>query len=249
MKRLLLIVPGALALAVCLATGPLGAGGAKSQAQLPDDVFAKFVSAEGKYLQETLAKGKPDKKESRKIVGSAAFLVAYAANSAHPDKLSVNDNAMAFYTAFKAGELDKAKALAATFYPKIQPRKDKLKDAGKIKLVELMYLFASERIGGFGVEKELDDLEEQKEKISGAQFDRLTELGQKIAIIAAMAPEYPPEFDKVKKTEKNWQRFTGEFSGAAAALTKAAQAKNEPATRDALANLGAKCIGCHDLFR
>jgi hypothetical protein len=246
MKRIPWIVLSTAALVLILAWRPVGAGDKKSGA-LTDEQFAKFVQAEGKYLQDGLAKGKPDKKESRKLLAAAMLLEAYGLNSNHPDRASVTLHAAQLYDAFKAGDLDKAKSLTAAFYPKIQKSKDTPKDV-KVhgEYGKLMVFFATDRIGGFGVEKELDDLTDQKDKFTPAQFDRLTELGHKMTSIAAVGNALPP---KSAVGKKNWSGFVGDFGKAAQELATAAAAKNEAGTRQALDVLGRTCSKCHDVYR
>jgi hypothetical protein len=243
MKRIPWIVLTTLALGVALA--PAGAGDKKAGA-LTDDQFVKYVNAEGKYLQETLAKGKPDKKESRKVVASALLLQAYALNSSHADKVGVGQIAGALFDAFTAGDVDKSKTLAATFYPKIAKSKDKVDDKFRGKYGQLMVFFSSKVIGGFGVEKELGDMEDQKEKLSPEQFDRLAEIGNKSAVIASVGKLVPPDAAKGKQ---DWAGFVSDFSDTAQALTAAAVARNEIATRQALEKLGKTCTKCHDVYR
>jgi Cytochrome C' len=247
MQRIRLMALSMLALAFALATDSAGARGGKDKPLLTDDQFTKFVQAEGKQLQEALAKGKLDKKLTRKAMASTMMLMAYAANSAYPDKASVGDNAAELYDALAGGDVDKAKSLAAMFYPKIEKRKDRLAD-GKLrgKCSQIMGFFASPIIGGLGAEKELGEAEEQKENLSPAQFERLTELGTKISAIAAVARLLPPD---EAKGQQDWNQFADSFSKAALGLTSTAQAKNEAGTRQALEKLSKTCTQCHDKYR
>jgi hypothetical protein len=246
MKHIPWIVPTAMAVALVVASAPAGAGGKKT-GSLTDEQFVKYVNAEGKYLQEALAKGKPDKKESRKVLAAALLLQAYALNSSHADKVSVAQNAGALFDAFTAGDLDKTKTLAATFFPKIAKSTEKPgDDKFRGKYGQLMVFFSSKIIGGFGVERELGELEDQKEKFAAEQFARLAEIGQKSSLIASVGKVVPPDAAKGKQ---DWPGFVGDFDEAAQALTAAATAKNEAATRQALEKLGKTCTKCHDVYR
>jgi hypothetical protein len=245
MKRIPGIVLLTIAVALVVACAPAGAGDKKTGA-LTDGQFVKYVNAEGQYLQDVLAKGKPDKKESRKVVASTLLLQAYALNSSHADKGSVGRNAGALFDAFTAGDVEKSKTLAALFYPKIGKGMDKGDDKFRGKYGQLMVFFSSPIIGGFGVEKELGDLEDQKEKLSPAQFDRLAEIGTKSTLIASVGKLVPPDAAKGKA---DWAGLVNNFSAAAQALSTAAAAKNEAATRQALADLGKTCTKCHDVYR
>src|SRR5262249_20755390 len=158
------------------------------------------------------------------VVAATMLLMAYHLSSSHADSASVGQNAAELYDAFKAGDIDKAKALAATFSPKIQ--KAKAKAGGKLpgEDTQLMVFFASDKVGGCAVERELGELQDQKDKLSAAQFDRLAELGHKIEVIAGAAKVFPPPEDA--KGKKDWEGFVADFGKAAQGLTAAAGAKN-----------------------
>lgn len=245
MKSLLLLFLAAAGLAFVPTANQ--AGGSKDKALLTDERFVHMVRDEGKYLQEALAKGSLDKKEKRKVLVSAVLLEAYAANTNHPDRLSVATHAAQLHDAVAAGKLDKAKGLAALFFPKIELVKGK---AGAEKphgtYAQLMVFFASDRLGGFNGEKELNDLQELKDKLTDKQFDQLTELAFKSAAIASMAKVLPPENARGKK---DWQEFADEFVRATGELVQAGQVKSGAAAHKALAKLEKTCTKCHDVYR
>jgi hypothetical protein len=247
MKRMALLTLTLFGLALAAASDPAPAGDKKA-AKLTDEQFVKYVHAQGKYLQEALAKGgKLDKKANRMVVASALLLMAYSIDGDHADSASVRQNAAELYDAVVAGNFDKAKALAGTFAPTIQKRKEKLTD-DKFRgdYGKLMVFFAPERIGGFSVEKELGDLAEQKDKLSPAQFERLAELGHKMGAIVVAGRVAPPDAAKGKK---DWPDLVAEFGQAVTGLTAAAEAKNEAGTRQGLEKLEKTCNQCHDIYR
>src|SRR5262249_22316565 len=138
---------------------------------------------------------------------------------------------------------------AAILYPKIQPTPFSALEEPVVDTASYMHVFASPRVGGFGVEQELNDLEDVKGKWSDAQLARLADLGLKIAVIGQVVSKYTPEKDVKDMTKANWLAWTGELRSSALALHDAAAAKNEVNARQALDKMGKTCTKCHDVFR
>jgi hypothetical protein len=240
---------GILTSALLLAAGPGSAGGKGDKVQLTDAQFTKLVTAEAKYLQETLAKGKPDKMTVRKLQNAAMMIAGAADCSNHADRDKARNNAKALFQLVVDGDFAGAQKMASTLYPKILAVEIAVKQGPSKGIAPFMYLFASERVGGFGVEQELGDLEESKDKLKDAQFERLTDLSYKIAVIGKAADHFPPAKDEGDRTKAKWQAFTAELRQGALGLATAAADKNEAKTRKALEKLNKMCTQCHDVFR
>jgi hypothetical protein len=240
-----------MALAAFVAGANGEAGDKKSKVALTDEQFARFVGEDAKFIAETLkgASGKLSKQDLRKVQHAAVMIETYAEFSKHPQAGDARHNAANVNTAAKKGNLDAARAAASGLYPKVQTVKLKLDDVVKPVLKNYMVLFASPKVGGFGVEQELSDVEDSKDKLTGPQFARLSDLGLKIELIAEAAPRFAPEKDEKDMTKANWLKFTSEFRDNAEALHGAAAAKDETKTRAAVTNLGKTCVKCHDVFK
>jgi hypothetical protein len=236
-----------------LATGPAGAGG-KEKGALSDEQFQRFAKFDGEFLQTTLADAangtKPDKLVERKIKNAALLLAAYAERSAAKDAKAISQTALGVYWAATGGDWKTAKEYADALPPRGQGFKGELrlkKDDPPRR--QYMWFFSGGGAGGFNVEAELDDFDDQKDKYTDAQFARMAELGTKIAIIGHAIDRYVPEKDEKMATRKNWLLFTAELRENSQQLASAAAAKNEAGTRQALERLGKTCIKCHDVFK
>jgi hypothetical protein len=249
MKRFALLGLGTAA-TVLLIGGWTGAGGTKdAKLVLPDAEFAKLVAEDAKVLNDALASDKIDKKAARKVQAAALIIAAYSGYTKHPDSKNARENASAAYQFFKDNDLQAAKKAAAALYPKITAPAAQAKGNHKPEFGAYMVVFGSERVGGLGGEKELNDLDEVKGKYTDAQFAKLTDLAYKAAVIGHVADQYPPEKDEDMQTKKNWLAFAGDFRQAALNLASAASSKNEASTRMALEKLTKACTQCHDVFR
>jgi hypothetical protein len=145
--------------------------------------------------------------------------------------------------------------------------------AKKLTFDDVMHQFTSRRVGGLGLEKELTDIAEGKERLTGPDFDRLALLGYRLAMIGRVAAAYGDDKNEGGlKTTKNWQRFAGQLRGASLALAQAARdgkkvetlkaadekgtarlealkKERTAATREALDKVNTTCAKCHDVFR
>ncbi|HYV34716.1 MAG TPA: cytochrome c [Gemmataceae bacterium] len=239
----------AAACGLMLALNSPGRGGQDKKPILTDEQFNKFVAADAKFLNEALAKEKIDKKLTRKIQASASLIIAYSGNSTNPATAHSRPLAEHLLWRVEEGDWQTAKGYAAKLDP--LPTKKVIYDGAQFKtdVVHLMYFFASEKVGGFGVEMELGNYDDQKDKISDAQFTRLTELGYKMAVIAKDAERFGPEKDKGAATKKNWNAFATDMRETSLSLATAATAKNETDVRQALKKLDSACTNCHDVFK
>jgi hypothetical protein len=263
MRRAQLFGVGVLTVALCLTvlllTGrPSSAGGKSDGALLPPAEFAKLVTQDAKTIQDVLAKGL-DKKGTRKVTAAAFMIAVYAQNSmtkgaANAKELAtLRDTAVSLLKAVKGGDEKAATALAAKLTP--TPKADgavKLEPLALDKLVEfedVMHQFSSERVGGYGLEKELGELAEEKE-LTPAHMERIAVLGYRLAMIGHASDAFSADKNEGgKKTIKNWQAHTANFRKVTVAMAEVAKTKNAANTRDALDRVNTSCVKCHDDFR
>jgi hypothetical protein len=216
---------------------------------LPDAAFLQLVAADGKVLSEVLAGAKMDKAATRKAQTAALMIAAYGDYSGHADAAKARDNGEAAYQAIKAGDIRSARKAAEGIHPKLTVVKLEPRKPQKPDFRSYMGVFAVERLGGFGVEGQLDDLSEAKGKLNDTQFARAVEIAYKAALVGEVAEQFAPEKDEGTQTRKNWSTFAADFRKASLDLAAAAAAKNESKTRTALESLGKTCVQCHDVFR
>src|SRR5207302_700614 len=73
-----------------------------------------------------------------------------------------------------------------------------------VSFEDLMHQFSSERVGGFGIEKELGDLAEEK-SLTPAQVDRAGTLGFKLAVVGHVTQGFQDgKNEGGMKNIKNW---------------------------------------------
>lgn len=234
--------------------------GDKGTSLLPPPEFAKLVTHDAKFIQDALAKGELEKKNERKVSATAFMIAVYAQNSMTKgaknakELATLRDTALGLVKAVKDSDHKAAASLAAALSP--NPKADpnaKLEPIVFEKVFEfedIMHQFSSERVGGFGLERELDDLVESKDALTPAQMERLAYLGYKLAMIGYVADSYAADKNEGgKKTIKNWHSHTDNFRKVTVALSEVAKTKNEANTRAALDRVTKSCTKCHDDFR
>ena len=222
---------------------------------LPADVFARLVTQDAKYIQATLVKAKIDKKTARKVKATALMIAQYAQtnmnNTNAKEMATLRDQAIAVIKAVEDEKIVDARKLAATLSAK--PKADPVAKTEKIPLsphLEFEYVmrqFSAERIGGFGLEKELEDLVDIKGPVSGEKQQKVVDIAHKIATIGSLAHAYPPEKDEGKKTKKAWTGLAKQMHEQALALAETAKMGKEVSI--AANALTASCTRCHDVFR
>jgi hypothetical protein len=248
MKRFAWLVLASAGAAILCGAAAKDTGGQDNKVVLSDEQFNKLVAADAKFLHDALAKDKVDKKLARKVQAAAVMVSACAECATNPESATARRNADALFYYAEKGEWLPARKISAGLYPNILDARAKAPPENKL-LLPYMYYFSNERVGGFGVEQELGELQESKDKLNDAQFARLSDIGIRCAVIGQVADRFGPEKDVGKLTRQNWQTFTAEFRQAALALTTAAAAKKEAETRKALEKLDAACTKCHDVFK
>ncbi len=234
----------------------LGAGsgqsGEKGKVTLSKAELTRLVSHDAKAIQEALAKGMLDKKTTRKV-RAAAFMVALYAQGG--GLTGLRDTALKVNKLVEDGNVKEAAALAAklTLDAKGEGKGDPVVWEKQLEFENVMHQFSSERVGGFGMEKEFGELSEIKEAFTKEQMERLALLAGKMAMIAHVSSFYSDDKEDTSvnkmKTKANWLKFTQNFHTAARALVEAADGKNEGATRAALERVNDSCIKCHDVFK
>jgi hypothetical protein len=226
---------------------------------LPPSEFKRLVTQEAKFVQDVLAKGfdAKDKKGPRKVRAAAFMIAAYAQNSMTKENAakmaSLRDAALKIVSAVDEGKLDDAKKLAAGL--SAEPKADPAAKTAAVALQKslefdvLMRIFSSERIGGFGLEGELDELPNVK-GWTPDQLDKLTGFAYKLAVVGEVAHAYVPEKDEGgQKTRKNWNAYSGQLRDASLSLATAAKGKKDSDINAALGKVAASCKKCHDVFR
>jgi hypothetical protein len=254
MQRFALPIVGSLTSAVLLILGAGNSPGQGNKTLLSDEQFTKLVAADAKFLHDALAKEMIDKKMARKVIAAALMISACAECSSHPDSAMVHRNAELIFHYAEKGNWISAKQAAGGLYPEFDELKfNKLNPKGTFPrntdLAPYMYWYASERVGGFGVDQELGQFLESKDKLTDDQFARLGEIGTRSAVLGQVADHFAPEKDQGKKTRQSWLAFTADFRQAAQGLTTAAAGKNDAAVHKALEKLDAACTKCHDVFK
>jgi hypothetical protein len=253
----------AAAAALLLGLGVLAAGGA---AQVGD---GKVVLAEGernqliahdtKVIQEALAKDTLDPKTTRKLKATALMVAAYAQGALDTPRAkemaALRDTALKLLQALENKNVDEAKKLAPALAPALTPAA-KADPGAPVPLHKLLPLellmrqFSGERVGGYKMEAELEELAESKEALTAAQLEKLLPLANKVVVIGRLARAYdPPKTEEAQQTRKNWERFAEQMETAAAAVATAARARQADAARAAVVRLNDTCTACHKVFR
>src|SRR5205085_2644818 len=149
-------------------------------------------------------------KKGQKRVRAAAYMVAVYAQNAKESTAALatlRDQALKLMHAAEQGKADEAKKLAPTIkvdvVPEASAKPGPVALEKELDLESVMRIFASEKQGGFGLEKTLEDLAEAK-KHDASAMDKTALLGLKVAMIGKAAQAYAPAKDQGKKTKKAW---------------------------------------------
>lgn len=223
---------------------------------LPPDAFARLVTQDAKFIQDTVAKDKFDKKTGRKVKATAIMIAHYAqsgmgkGNAA--ELASLRDHALAVIKLIDEDKIAEARKHAAELSakPKAEPgvKTDRTSLQPHLELEFIMRMFSSERLGGFAMEKELEDLVEVKGSLPADRQQKTIDLAYKWAMIATLAQAHPPEKDEPKgKTKKNWASFAESLRTTSLALAEAAKMNKEVGAAANVVSMS--CTKCHDVFR
>jgi hypothetical protein len=244
-----------LGLGLWILCGAFSGAGDRGGKLLPEADYVKLVNHDAKVIQDALAKGTLDKKTGRKVKATAFMIAVYAqANmKGAGDLAALRDDALKVVKLVEDNNLKEAAAIAARLTPHPKGAGGKAAPVALEKQLDfetVMRQFSSERVGGYGIEKLLEELGESKDALTAEQKERLTLVGYKIAMIGHVADAYADEKNEGgKKTKENWLAFSGQFRQAAVGLAEAARGGTDPAVRTAVEKLSATCTKCHDVFR
>jgi hypothetical protein len=218
---------------------------------IPEPVLGKLLEHDAAFLKKALAKGKLTDKMERKVKAVALMIAAYAQSKggkADAAETALRDRALALIKAVEDKKMPEAKALAAKLSLSVKPepggRMAVVPLHTHLKFEYLMRLYSGEVIGGFGMERDMEDLVAQKGNLTGEQKDKALALAYKIAIISQLAQTYPPP-DNTKK--KEWLTFGKNTHNAAMELASAVKTgQNIGPVAD---KLSLSCTKCHDVFK
>jgi hypothetical protein len=241
------------------ALGALGLGlffvlTSHGEGPVPAADVAKLVNMEVKNIGVELAKPTFLKKGQKRVRMAAFMIAVYAQNAKDnaPAMATLRDQAFKVMKAAEAGNAAETKKLASTLSPDIKPDPAvntapvALKD--HLDLESVMRTFSSDKVGGFGMEKALEDLVDAK-SLDAAQLEKTALLGQKVSMIARVAQTYGPDSDKGQKTKKTWNALAAEMRAEASELAAAAEAKKDADIGKLANKLTGTCTKCHDIFR
>jgi hypothetical protein len=240
---------GLAGLGLTLSVVLVGHGGA------PAPAAKDVMQGELKYLVAELAKAKVLKKAERKARMSALMLAAAAKTAAGKDNEAalgyVATKALEVVKLMDAGEHAQAKKIIAELASGKHPggKMPAINYKDHLELEFVMRIFSSEKVGGFGFEKMLEDLVEHKGALNDAESQKVAHFAAKVALIGDIALHYPPEEEKGDKTKKNWKTFAEDMNKAARVLQEAAAAKKGDQIGKLADHLGKTCTACHDVFR
>ena len=230
----------------------VAAGHGQGTVAAPD--LAKLVNMEAKSIAGELSKTTFSKK-GQKRVRMAAFMIAVYAQNAKDNAAgmaTLRDQAFKVMKAAEAGKADETKKLAATLSPDIKP--DPAANTAPVALKEhldlesVMRMFSSDKVGGFGMEKALEDLVDAK-GLDAAPTRQDISSGPKVSLIARLAHAYAPKSDSGSKTKKAWNVLATEMETGANELAAAAAARKDADIGKLANKLTATCTKCHDIFR
>jgi hypothetical protein len=241
---------GLLGAALLLGVGVGSGGGPAGKAAPPKEELAKLVAQDAQAIRDTLAKKtRIDKRSARKAKAAALMVALYADAAGLPE---LRASALKVVKLIEENKGKEAAELAGKLTPdaKGPGAADPVAWEKQLPFEDVMHQFSGTGLGGFGLEKELEELREGKDALTAEQLQRVTLLGYKLAQIARVADAYADErAEGGKKTKDNWLRFSAQFRKTSLDLAQAARARDQAATRTALDRLDTSCTKCHDVFR
>jgi hypothetical protein len=215
---------------------------------------AKLIQQEVKHIDTELAKPNFLKKGQKRVRMAAFMIAAYAqdAKGNTPAMATLRDQALKVMKAAETGKAADTKKLAATLAADIKPdpaaKTAPVDLAKELDLETVMRMFSGDKVGGFGIEKSLEDLVDAK-GLDAGQLEKTALLAEKVSMIGKLALGYGPDSDKGAKTKKTWNELAGEMQAGASALAVAAHAKKDADVGKLANNLTGTCTKCHDIFR
>jgi hypothetical protein len=226
----------------------------RGQGTVPAGDLAKLIDVELKNIDAELGKAKLLKKGQKRVRMAAFMIAAYAqdAKDNGPAMATLRDQAFKVMKAAEAGDAPEVKKLRAGLAANIKP--DPAANTAPVALEKhldletVMRMFSNAQVGGFSLEKALEDLIEMK-TFDAAQLEKTALLSEKVAMMAKLAQGYAPAVDKGSKTKKAWIELATEMQLAAGELAAAAHAKKDADIGKLANKLTGTCTKCHDIFR
>src|SRR5262249_33424061 len=184
MRRERMIAAVAAALFLSLSVLALGRSQEDGKAPLPEAERNQLIAHDIKIVQDVLAKGTLDTKSSRKLQATALMLAAYAQGALDTAKAkemaTLRDTALKLLQAAEGKNAAEAKKQAETL--KLDMPADPAAQTTPVPLPKLLPLellmrqFSSERVGGFAIEKELEEVADGKDALTPEQIAKLLPL-------------------------------------------------------------------------
>jgi hypothetical protein len=226
---------------------------------VPEAVFTKLVTEEGKALRDAVAKA-ADKKAAGKARSVALAIAVYAQGEVARggDKAQamagLRDAALKVAKAVADGKLDEAKKFAEDVKP--AGKADPAAKTGPVavhadfELDALMQVFKPERGGGLDWEKKLNMLRDKRAAYTAADYQQMVPLMYRIAAIAQPTEAFAPA-PMGKKTPAEWIKLSKEMATEAVAVAELAgkPKPDDKAVKAAVKKVEATCTMCHDKFR
>jgi hypothetical protein len=250
--------PNRLGFATVMASvglGTLAVAAGYGQAPVPTADLPKLIQLERKHIDAELAKPSFLKKGQGRVKMAAFMIAAYAQNGKGDvvQRAALRDQALKLIKVAGTGKADEARKLAATLtmdykgdpaaaHVAIVPLEKQL------DLETVMRMFSGTKVGGFDLEKDIENLGEAK-GLDAAQFEQAALLGDKVNMIGLIAHTYAPASDQGKKTKKAWNDIAAQMQNEASALAAAAHAKKDGDVAKSAKGLMGTCTRCHDIFR
>jgi hypothetical protein len=228
--------------------------GAPRESVSADDL-ARLINQDSKAIQQAHAKGRLDQKNARKVKGTALLIAHYAQTARNKDNAqemaTLRDLALKVLKAVENEKIADAKALAAGLSAKPKPDPGAKLDVTPLnpilRLEFVMRVFSSPKLGGYGLEMELDKLVDVRGPLAGAEQAKAIDMANKMVLIGLLAEAYAPESDQGKKTRKDWMTFSLQLRQSSLALAEAARTGKDIGI--AANAVSVSCTKCHDIFK
>src|SRR5262245_38284968 len=219
------------------------------------DDLVRLINQDAKAIQQALIKGRLDQRNARKVKGTALLIAHYAQTARNKDNAqemaTLRDLALKVLNAVEKEKIAEAKALAAGLSAKPKPdpgaKADVISLNTLLRLEYVMRVFSSLKLGGYGLEMELDKLVDVKGPLAGEQQAKAIDLANKMVLIGLLADSYAPERDEGKKTRKDWLAFAGQLRQSSLALAEAVRTGKDIGIAANVVSVS--CTKCHDIFK
>jgi hypothetical protein len=220
---------------------------------LPDPVYVRLIEPTLKGVQAALA-GDPSRRSAEKARVALLMLAEYSQQNFDGNdaalRATLRDAALDIAVLVKdnkyADALKRVEGLPS-LAPDPKAKREKVKLVGsQVQVDELMGQFRSAKVGGWGIEGELDRLATVKDNSLRAAdlTDDLRLLAYRTAVTAELVREHVPA-----EKAKEWRGLAENMKKSALELAAAANSKDAKAGYSALMRLHTSCNDCHKEFR